>query len=35
MNQAATDYKHDTTLMSPFAMGRRALSRALPPWWSF
>ena len=35
MNQAVTDYKHETTLMSPFAMGRRALSRALPPWWSF
>ena len=35
MNQAATEYKHETTLMSPFAVGRRALSRALPPWWSF
>jgi uncharacterized membrane protein HdeD (DUF308 family) len=35
MSQAATDYKHETTLMSPFAMGRRALASALPPWWSF
>lgn len=35
MNQTVSDYKHETTLMSPFAMGRRALSRALPPWWSF
>jgi uncharacterized membrane protein HdeD (DUF308 family) len=35
MSQAATDYKHETTLMSPFAMGRRALASTLPPWWSF
>jgi uncharacterized membrane protein HdeD (DUF308 family) len=35
MNQAVTDYKHETTLMSRFAMGRRALASALPPWWSF
>jgi uncharacterized membrane protein HdeD (DUF308 family) len=35
MNQRVSDYKHATALLSPFAMGRRALARALPPWWSF
>ena len=35
MNQTVSDYKHETALLSPFAMGRRALARALPPWWSF
>jgi uncharacterized membrane protein HdeD (DUF308 family) len=34
MNQTVSD-KHETALLSPFAMGRRALTRALPPWWSF
>jgi uncharacterized membrane protein HdeD (DUF308 family) len=35
MNQTVSDYKHETALLSPFAIGRRALARALPPWWSF
>ena len=35
MNQTVSDYKHETALLSPFAIGRRALGRALPPWWSF
>ena len=35
MSQTVSDYEHKTALMSPFAMGRRALARALPPWWSF
>jgi uncharacterized membrane protein HdeD (DUF308 family) len=35
MNQTVSEYKHETALLSPFAMGRRALARALPPWWSF
>jgi uncharacterized membrane protein HdeD (DUF308 family) len=35
MNQTVSDYKHQTALLSPFAMGRRALARALPPWWTF
>ena len=35
MNQTVSDYKHERALMSPFALGRRALARALPPWWSF
>jgi uncharacterized membrane protein HdeD (DUF308 family) len=35
MNQTVSEYKHETALMSPFAMGRLTLARALPPWWSF
>ena len=35
MNQTVSDYKHETALLSPFALGRRAVARALPPWWSF
>ncbi|HUI37102.1 MAG TPA: DUF308 domain-containing protein [Gaiellaceae bacterium] len=35
MNQTVSDYKHETALLSPFSMGRRALARTLPPWWSF
>ena len=35
MNQTVSEYKHETALLSPFALGRRALARALPPWWSF
>ncbi len=35
MNQTVSDHKHETALLSPFAMGRRALARALPPWWLF
>jgi uncharacterized membrane protein HdeD (DUF308 family) len=35
MNQTVSDYKHETALLSPFAIGRRALARALPPWWLF
>jgi uncharacterized membrane protein HdeD (DUF308 family) len=34
MNQTVS-YKHETALLSPFAIGRRALARALPPWWLF
>jgi uncharacterized membrane protein HdeD (DUF308 family) len=34
MNQTVS-YKHQTALLSPFAIGRRALARALPPWWLF
>jgi uncharacterized membrane protein HdeD (DUF308 family) len=35
MNQVVSDYKHEGALLSPFDMGRRALARALPPWWLF
>ena len=35
MTQTVPDYKHETALLSPFALGRRALARALPPWWLF
>jgi uncharacterized membrane protein HdeD (DUF308 family) len=35
MNQTVSHYKHETALLSPFAIGRRAVARALPPWWSF
>ena len=35
MNQAVSNYRHESALLSPFDMGRRALSRALPPWWLF
>jgi uncharacterized membrane protein HdeD (DUF308 family) len=35
MSQAVSHYPHTTTLLSPFAMGRRAVARALPPWWLF
>ena len=35
MSQTVSDYKHETALLSPFALGRRAVARALPPWWSF
>jgi uncharacterized membrane protein HdeD (DUF308 family) len=34
MNQTVS-YKHETALLSPFAIGRRALARELPPWWLF
>jgi uncharacterized membrane protein HdeD (DUF308 family) len=34
MNQTVS-YKHETALLSPFAIGRRALARTLPPWWLF
>jgi uncharacterized membrane protein HdeD (DUF308 family) len=35
MSQAVSNYTPPTTLLSPFAMGRRAVARALPPWWLF
>ena len=35
MNQTVSNYKHESVLLSPFDMGRRALARALPPWWLF
>ena len=35
MNQAVSNYRHESALLSPFDMGRRTLARALPPWWLF
>ena len=35
MSQTVSDYKHETVLLSPFALGRRAVARALPAWWLF
>jgi uncharacterized membrane protein HdeD (DUF308 family) len=35
MTQTVSNYRHETALLSPFAMGRRAVARSLPPWWSF